>query len=135
MTLKLESQRALATQRDVRLKQIAKASPFIAGSLAKMGVKCSNPTCKCASGERHEAWVLPRKEQVRTVTVHVPRDMVAEGDRVTRPAVRPPRQTLPLTAHRQSGAPTSAKAGQRSCHRRCAVTRNGYSSAQARLFL
>lgn len=78
MTQKLESQRTLATQRDARLKQIAKASPFVAGSLAKVGVKCGNPNCKCASGERHEAWVLTRKEQGRTVTVHVPRDMVEE---------------------------------------------------------
>jgi len=78
MVQKRESQRTLATQRDARLKQIAKASPFIAGSLAKVGVKCGNPNCKCASGERHEAWVLTRKEQGRTVTVHVPRDMVEE---------------------------------------------------------
>ena len=78
MAQKLESQRTLATQRDARLKQIAKATPFIAGSLAKVGVKCGNPNCKCASGKRHEAWVLTRKEQGRTVTVHVPRDMVEE---------------------------------------------------------
>ncbi|MFA4944351.1 MAG: DUF6788 family protein [Lentisphaeria bacterium] len=78
MEIKLESQRTLAARRDARLKLIAQAKPFIAGSLAKVGVKCGNPNCKCASGERHEAWVLTRKEKGRTVTAHVPREMVAE---------------------------------------------------------
>lgn len=78
MEIKLESQRMLAVRRDARLKLIAQAKPFIAGSLAKVGVKCGNPNCKCASGERHEAWVLTRKEKGRTVTAHVPRDMVED---------------------------------------------------------
>ena len=78
MTKQLESMRTLATRRDARLHAIAQIKPFIAGSLAKVGVKCGNPNCKCASGERHEAWVLTRKEKGRTVTVRVPRDMVEE---------------------------------------------------------
>lgn len=78
MATKNESLRTLATRRNARFSQIAQVKPFIAGSLAKVGVRCGNPNCKCASGERHEAWVLTRKERGRTVTVHVPRDMVKE---------------------------------------------------------
>lgn len=78
MTVKLASMKTLAARRDARLKQCESLKPFIAGSLAKVGVKCGNPNCKCASGERHEAWVLTRKEKGRTVTFHVPRDMVQE---------------------------------------------------------
>ena len=78
MEEKLESMRTLTVRRDARLKQMAQVKPFIAGSLAKVAVKCGNPNCKCASGERHEAWILTRKERGKTVTVHVPRDMVEE---------------------------------------------------------
>jgi hypothetical protein len=68
----------LSVRREARLKKLAETRPFIAGSLAKVGVRCGNPSCKCASGRRHEAWVLTRKEKGRTVTVHVPRDMVED---------------------------------------------------------
>ena len=78
MTIKQASLGTLAKRRAARLKKLAQLQPFIAGSLAKVGVKCGNPNCKCASGERHEAWVLTRKERGKTVTVHVPRDMVEE---------------------------------------------------------
>ena len=78
MTIKQASLGTLAKRRDARLKKLAQLQPFIAGLLAKVGVKCGNPNCKCASGERHEAWVLTRKERGKTVTVHVPRDMVEE---------------------------------------------------------
>jgi hypothetical protein len=78
MAEKLESLKTLAVRRDARIHQIAQVRPFIAGSLAKVAVKCGNPNCKCASGERHEAWVLTRKEKGKSVTVHVPRDMVEE---------------------------------------------------------
>lgn len=78
MAIKNQSLRTLTVRRDARIRQIAKTKPFIAGSLAKVGVKCGNPSCRCASGERHEAWVLTRKERGKTVTVHVPRDMVED---------------------------------------------------------
>lgn len=78
MAIENQSLRTLSVRRDARIRQIATTKPFIAGSLAKVRVKCGNPSCKCASGERHEAWVLTRKERGKTVTVHVPRDMVEE---------------------------------------------------------
>ncbi|MEI7903035.1 MAG: DUF6788 family protein [bacterium] len=78
MPQKQESLHMLSVRREARLKKLAETRPFIAGSLAKVGVRCGNPSCKCASGERHEAWVLTRKEKGRTVTVHVPRDMVED---------------------------------------------------------
>jgi hypothetical protein len=78
MATKQESLRMLSVRRDARLKKLAEVRPFIAGSLAKVGVRCGNPACRCASGQRHEAWVLTRKEKGKTVTVHVPRDMVED---------------------------------------------------------
>jgi len=78
MPQKQESLRVLSVRREARLKSLAAVRPFIAGSLARVGVRCGNPNCRCASGERHPAWVLTRKQTGRTVTVHVPRDMVED---------------------------------------------------------
>jgi len=78
MPQKQESLHMLSVRREARLKKLAQVRPFIAGSLAKVGVRCGNPSCRCASGQRHEAWVLTSKEKGRTVTVHVPKGMVEE---------------------------------------------------------
>lgn len=78
MAPRQESLHMLSVRREARLKKLAETRPFIAGSLAKVGVRCGNPNCRCASGQRHEAWVLTRKEKGKTVTVHVPRDMVED---------------------------------------------------------
>lgn len=68
----------LSVRREAGLKKLAQLRAFIAGSLAKGGVRCGNPACRCTSGPRYEAWVLTRKEKGKTVTVPVPRDTVED---------------------------------------------------------
>ena len=66
-----------AEQRKV-LAEVGMVGPLVVGSLAAVGVKCGNPRCRCARGERHTAYVLTSKVRGKTKTVHVPRDMVEE---------------------------------------------------------
>ena len=66
-----------AQQRKV-LAELGRVGPLIVGSLAEVGVKCGNPRCRCARGERHSAYVLTSKVTGKTKTIHVPRDMVEE---------------------------------------------------------
>lgn len=66
-----------AQQRKV-LAELGKVGPLVVGSLAEVGVKCGNPRCRCARGERHTAYVLTSKVRGKTKTIHVPRGMVEE---------------------------------------------------------
>lgn len=70
--------RELTRQRTVLLEELGRFGPLIVGSLAEVGVKCGNPNCRCAKGERHTAYVLTGKTEGRTRTLHVPRGMVEE---------------------------------------------------------
>ena len=70
--------RELKRKRVVLLEELGRIGPLIVGSLAEVGVKCGNPTCRCAKGERHTAYVLTGKTEGRTRTLHVPRGMVEE---------------------------------------------------------
>ena len=69
---------AVRKQQQEHVAQLAKIGPLIVGSLAEVGVRCGNPRCRCARGERHTAYVLTSKVRGKTKTVHVPRDMVEE---------------------------------------------------------
>jgi hypothetical protein len=66
------------TKRQERLQELAVVGPLIVGSLARVGVRCGNPNCRCARGERHTAYVLTSKVRGKTKTVHVPAGMVEE---------------------------------------------------------
>ncbi len=66
------------TKRQQRLQELAGMGPLIVGSLARVGVRCGNPNCRCARGERHTAYVLTSKVRGKTRTVHVPVGMVEE---------------------------------------------------------
>lgn len=61
-----------------RLKKIATASSMIDGSLTKVGRKCGKPTCHCATGEKHTAFLLTKKVNGKTKSTYVPKDMVEE---------------------------------------------------------
>jgi len=69
---------ALREKRADLLRHLSRTGPLIVGSLARVGVRCGNPNCRCARGERHTAYVLTGKSAGRTKTLHVPRDMVEE---------------------------------------------------------
>lgn len=66
----------LEARRDAKLKELAKAGPLIQGSLARIGVTCGNPNCKCARGEKHTSHILTRKLRGKTKSLYVPVDMV-----------------------------------------------------------
>jgi hypothetical protein len=66
------------TRRAARLKALGEVQPFVAGSLCRVNRRCGNPTCKCARGEPHQAWVLSFKVKGKTRTVHVPKELVTE---------------------------------------------------------
>ena len=69
---------AIRRKRERRLQKLARTGPVIVGSLARVGVRCGNPNCRCARGERHTAYVLTSKARGKTKTVHVPLGMVEE---------------------------------------------------------
>ena len=61
------------------LKRLGKVGPLVAASLVRVGRRCGNPRCRCATGEKHPAWRLTYKDaNQKTVSVYVPVDMVEE---------------------------------------------------------
>lgn len=76
--MKDDSYQSLVSKRDAILEELGQVGPFVQGSLCKVKVKCGNPECRCARGETHEAYVLSKKVRGKTVTTHVPRDLVEE---------------------------------------------------------
>lgn len=69
----------LTRMRDSRLKKLADAKPFIAGTVVEYEKVCGNPKCKCARGEKHKAQHLTYKdENQKTVSVYIPADKLKE---------------------------------------------------------
>ena len=66
------------TLREFKLRQLHAVGPLVAASLCHRAVRCGNPRCRCAQGVKHTSWCLTYKQQGKTRTVHVPRDLVAE---------------------------------------------------------
>jgi len=66
------------TKREAKLRQLREVGPLVAASLCQRAVRCGNPRCRCATGEKHSSWCLTFKQQGKTRTVHVPRDLVQE---------------------------------------------------------
>jgi len=65
-------------RREAKLRQLREVGPLVAASLCQRTVRCGNPQCRCASGAKHSSWCLTFKQQGKTRTVHVPRDLVVE---------------------------------------------------------
>lgn len=65
-------------RREAQLRQLRTLGPVVAASLCERKVRCGNPNCKCARGEKHSSWCLTFKHKERTRTVHVPRAMFQE---------------------------------------------------------
>ena len=66
------------TQREAKLRQLHQVGPLVAASLCQRAVRCGNPKCRCARGIKHASWCLTFKQQGKTRTVHVLRDLVEE---------------------------------------------------------
>ena len=56
------------------LRKLQWEQPLTPGSLYLLRRKCGKPTCRCAQGHLHEAWVLTRSEQGQTKLYPVPAD-------------------------------------------------------------
>lgn len=76
--MKQQSRATLEARRDALLKKLAEVGPFVQGSFCTRKITCGKPGCRCADGEKHEAYVLTNKVRGKTVTTHVPRDLVDE---------------------------------------------------------
>ena len=48
------------------LRTLQRAGPMIPGSFYCLHTKCGKPSCRCARGHPHSAWVLTRSEQGRS---------------------------------------------------------------------
>lgn len=66
-------------QLDSRLKQCHAGRPLLAASLAIVRRRCGQSSCHCANGgSRHVAYQLTLKEQGKTRTVYVPKELLHE---------------------------------------------------------
>ena len=62
-----------------RLKRLAGTSPLLAGSLGLVTRPCGTPSCRCHhGGPKHAAYQLTFKEQGRSRSVYVPKDLLPE---------------------------------------------------------
>jgi hypothetical protein len=73
----------LKTRRNAKLKKLAEVGPILQGSITTVGVKCGNPDCKCARGEKHTSNILTKKVNGKTKSVYVPADMLEEAKQWT----------------------------------------------------
>ena len=69
----------LETRRDARLKELGMLGPVLQGTVASIGVRCGNPGCRCARGEKHVSNVLTRKVNGTTKSVYVPSGMLEDA--------------------------------------------------------
>lgn len=66
----------LEARRAVLLRQLRQAGPSVEGSIAMVPRKCGSKSCPCATGERrHEAMILCKKVEGRSVALYVPKDL------------------------------------------------------------
>jgi hypothetical protein len=68
-------------RRQAGLKELRTLGPVVAASLCERQIRCGNPNCKCAKGQKHVSWCLTYKQEGRTRTVHVPRAMFEEVEK------------------------------------------------------
>ena len=61
------------------LKRLAGTRPLLAGSLGLVYRVCGTPSCRCHhGGPKHAAYQLTFKDQGRSRSVYVPKDLVEE---------------------------------------------------------
>ena len=71
----------LDRMRGARLKKLGEIGPVLQGTIAKVGVRCGNPSCRCAKGMKHVSHILTSKVNGKTKSVYVPSGMLKEAKR------------------------------------------------------
>lgn len=61
-----------------RLKQLQPKSPVLAASLVLVQRRCGRPSCHCHKGQGHPTHYLTCKQQGKTRSVYVPKDLLKE---------------------------------------------------------
>ncbi len=64
--------------RAARLKQLHARGPVLAASLVRIAKHCGRGGCHCQHGAKHVGHYLTFKQQGKTHTVYVPRDLLPE---------------------------------------------------------
>jgi hypothetical protein len=64
--------------RDARLKQLRPHGPILAASLVCIAKHCGRPGCRCQRGHKHIGHYLTYKQQGKTHTVYVPKELIPE---------------------------------------------------------
>ncbi len=70
-------------KRNAKLKKLAEIGPVLQGTISAIGVKCGNPSCRCATGVRHSSNILTRKIDGKTKTVYVPAGILEDAKKWT----------------------------------------------------
>ena len=60
------------------LERFAIPGDLLPGSLTMSRTRCGKPTCHCAEGEGHEAWIFTFMSQGKQRVERIPREWVAE---------------------------------------------------------
>ena len=64
---------------DARLRKVAAAGPVLAASLGFYSHRCGSPACRCHhGGPLHDTQHVTYKEDGKTRTVYVPKDLISE---------------------------------------------------------
>ena len=70
------STQELEAQRAVLLRQLRQAGPSVEGSIAMVPRKCSSKSCPCRNGVvKHQAMILCKKVDGKSVATYVPKDL------------------------------------------------------------
>jgi len=70
------STQELEAQRAVLMRQLRQAGPSVEGSIAMVPRKCGSKSCPCHQGElKHQAMILCKKVDGRSVATYVPKDL------------------------------------------------------------
>jgi hypothetical protein len=63
---------------EARRKEFSARSPMLAASLVLVQRRCGRPGCHCQKGPRHPTHYLTCKQDGKTRTVYVPKDLLKE---------------------------------------------------------
>ena len=77
--MKCVSQPELEARRAVLVRQLRAAGPVLEGSLATVARTCGRAQCRCMQGgPKHQAVILCKKVQGRSVALYVPKALQAQ---------------------------------------------------------